>query len=56
MVRSLMHLADAIVGDELVGELLQADLVVELLERDRRGTGVAQARQCVDGPVRFLLQ
>ena len=43
-------LANAVEGDELVGELLHVDPVVELFEGDWSRTGVAQASQGIKGP------
>ena len=43
-------LANAVKGDELVGELLHVDPVVELFEGDWSRTGVAQASQGIKGP------
>ena len=46
--------ADAVEGDQFVGELLQVDAVGEVLEGDGGGTGVAQALEGIEGPALAL--
>ena len=53
-VSSPRRLADAVEGDQLIGQLLQAHLVGELLQRHRRGPDIAHALQRVDGPALAL--
>jgi hypothetical protein len=47
--------ADAVVGDQFVGQLLQAHAAGEIIEGDRCGPDVAQPLQGVESPALALV-